>query len=152
MYHASMLAPQPKPGSQLPSRVTIVEVGPRDGLQNEPGTIPTATKVEFINRLSEAGLPVIESTSFVSPKWVPQLADCSEVMQQIKRRPGARYTCLTPNLKVSMQVRSCWTATGEELGRALLVVWHCCCLLMLGRMLYISLCTAHVCSAVCVAF
>jgi hydroxymethylglutaryl-CoA lyase len=77
-----------------------VEVGPRDGLQNEPDAIPTSTKVEFINRLSATGLPVIESTSFVSPKWVPQLADCSEVMQQIQRRKGVRYTCLTPNLKV----------------------------------------------------
>jgi hydroxymethylglutaryl-CoA lyase len=75
-------------------------VGPRDGLQNEPAAIPTSTKVEFINRLSATGVPVIESTSFVSPKWVPQLADCSEVMQQIQRRKGVRYTCLTPNLKV----------------------------------------------------
>jgi isopropylmalate/homocitrate/citramalate synthase len=90
----------PQAGIQFPRSVTIVEVGPRDGLQNEPGAIPTSTKVEFINRLSATGLPVIESTSFVSPKWVPQLADCSEVMQQIQRREGVRYTCLTPNLKV----------------------------------------------------
>jgi hypothetical protein len=92
----------PQAGIQFPRSVTVVEVGPRDGLQNEPDAIPTSTKVEFINRLSATGLPVIESTSFVSPKWVPQLADCSEVMQQIQRRKGVRYTCLTPNLKVRM--------------------------------------------------
>eukprot|EP00879_Flechtneria_rotunda_P000520 GHRR01000624.1.p1 GENE.GHRR01000624.1~~GHRR01000624.1.p1 ORF type:complete len:369 (+),score=108.99 GHRR01000624.1:1654-2760(+) len=86
-------------GDSLPSNVTIVEVGPRDGLQNEPGSIPTATKVEFINKLSASGLPIIESTSFVSPKWVPQLADAVDVMQHIQRRKGVRYTCLTPNLK-----------------------------------------------------
>lgn len=87
-------------------------MGPRDGLQNEPGAIPTSTKVEFIDRLSATGLPVIESTSFVSPKWVPQLADCSEVMQQIQRRAGVRYTCLTPNLKVRssyLQQLAGWT-------------------------------------------
>ena len=82
--------------------MTIVEVGPRDGLQNEKGTIPADTKVAFINKLSESGLPVIEATSFVSPKWVPQLADSDEVMKRIKRRPGARYSVLTPNLKVSV--------------------------------------------------
>lgn len=79
--------------------MTIVEVGPRDGLQNEPGTIPADVKVEFINRLSDAGLPVIEATSFVSPKWVPQLADAAQVMGAIRRRQGTRYTVLTPNLK-----------------------------------------------------
>lgn len=96
---ATAAAWPPPAGIQFPRSVTIVEVGPRDGLQNEPGAIPTSTKVEFIDRLSATGLPVIESTSFVSPKWVPQLADCSEVMQQIQRRAGVRYTCLTPNLK-----------------------------------------------------
>jgi hydroxymethylglutaryl-CoA lyase len=84
----------------LPDSVTIVEVGPRDGLQNEPGIIPTEVKVGLIDRLSAAGLQVIESTSFVSPKWVPQLADGADVLKRIKRRPGVRFTALTPNLKV----------------------------------------------------
>lgn len=79
--------------------MTIVEVGPRDGLQNEPGTIPAATKVGFIDRLASAGLSVIEATSFVSPKWVPQLADAEDVLAGISRRPGVRYTALTPNIK-----------------------------------------------------
>jgi hydroxymethylglutaryl-CoA lyase len=80
--------------------VTIVEVGPRDGLQNEPGIIPTSTKIRFIELLADAGLTSIEATSFVSPKWVPQLADAEEVMRRVKAsRPGARYTALTPNLK-----------------------------------------------------
>lgn len=83
----------------LPSRVTIVEVGPRDGLQNEPGTIPADVKVAFIDKLSDAGLGVIEATSFVSPKWVPQLADAADVMARIRRAPGTRYSVLTPNLK-----------------------------------------------------
>ncbi len=81
----------------LPKKVTIVEVGPRDGLQNEPKNIPTALKIDFINRLSETGLRVIEATSFVSPKWVPQMADHSEVMKGIKRNPNVRYTALVPN-------------------------------------------------------
>lgn len=81
--------------------MTIVEVGPRDGLQNEQGIIPTATKVGFIDRLTAAGLPIIEATSFVSPKWVPQLADGADVMAGIQKRPGVYYTALTPNLKVS---------------------------------------------------
>jgi hydroxymethylglutaryl-CoA lyase len=82
-----------------PQRVKIVEVGPRDGLQNEPTPIGTDTKVEFIDRLSDAGLPVIEATSFVSPKWVPQLADASEVMVRIRRKPGVSYPVLVPNIK-----------------------------------------------------
>ncbi|KAF8073224.1 GapC [Scenedesmus sp. PABB004] len=86
-------------GSALPREVTIVEVGPRDGLQNEPGAIPAATKVEFIDRLAAAGLRVIEATSFVSPKWVPQLADAAEVMAAVSRPPGVRYSVLTPNLQ-----------------------------------------------------
>ncbi|WP_423063888.1 hydroxymethylglutaryl-CoA lyase [Candidiatus Paracoxiella cheracis] len=81
----------------LPKKVTIVEVGPRDGLQNEPKNIPTALKIDFINRLSETALRVIEATSFVSPKWVPQMADHSEVMKGIKRNPNVRYTALVPN-------------------------------------------------------
>jgi isopropylmalate/homocitrate/citramalate synthase len=79
-------------------RVTIVEVGPRDGLQNERALVSTADKIDFINRLSAAGLPVIEVTAFVSPKWVPQMADAAEVFAGITRRPGTRYTALVPNL------------------------------------------------------
>src|SRR6266478_5694062 len=79
-------------------RIAIVEVGPRDGLQNEHAAIATANKIEFVNRLSAAGLPVIEVTAFVSPKWVPQMADASEVFAGIARTPGTRYTALVPNL------------------------------------------------------
>lgn len=77
----------------------IVEVGPRDGLQNEAATVSTADKVVFIDRLAEAGLQTIEATAFVSPRWVPQMADASDVLEGITRRPGIRYTALTPNLK-----------------------------------------------------
>jgi len=83
----------------LPKRVKLVDVGPRDGLQNEPGVVPTAVKVELIDRLSEAGLPVIEATSFVSPKWVPQMSDNAQVMAGIKRKPGVSYPVLVPNMK-----------------------------------------------------
>src|SRR5882762_2890751 len=79
-------------------RVTVVEVGPRDGLQNERVTIATPDKIEFVNRLSAARLPVIEVSAFVSPKWVPQMADAAEVFAGITRRPGTRYTALVPNL------------------------------------------------------
>jgi hydroxymethylglutaryl-CoA lyase len=78
--------------------ITIVEVGPRDGLQNEHAQVPTAAKIEFINRLSAAHLPVIEVSAFVSPKWVPQMADAAEVFAGITRAPGIRYTALVPNL------------------------------------------------------
>jgi isopropylmalate/homocitrate/citramalate synthase len=81
-----------------PTRITVVEVGPRDGLQNEKASISTADKIEFVNRLSVAGLPVIEVSAFVSPKWVPQMADASAVFAGIARRPGTRYTALVPNL------------------------------------------------------
>ena len=83
---------------QLPKRVRIVEVGPRDGLQNEKQFIPTEVKIELIDRLSDAGLQAIEATSFVSPKWVPQLADNAAVMAGIKRHSGVSYPVLTPNL------------------------------------------------------
>lgn len=83
----------------LPRRVKVVEVGPRDGLQNEKEPVPTATKVELVNRLSAAGFANIESASFVSPKWVPQMADGAEVMAQITRRPGTAYSVLTPNMR-----------------------------------------------------
>ncbi len=84
---------------QLPDTVKIVEVGPRDGLQNEPRVIATATKIELIARLGRAGLKVIEATSFVSPKWVPRMADSAAVMSAIERLPGVAYPVLTPNLK-----------------------------------------------------
>jgi len=84
---------------RYPSRVTVVEVGPRDGLQNEAATISTPDKVAFIDKLSDAGAPVIEVSSFVSPKWVPQMADAAEVFAAIRRRPGTRYTALVPNLQ-----------------------------------------------------
>ncbi|CAI8020704.1 Hydroxymethylglutaryl-CoA lyase, mitochondrial [Geodia barretti] len=84
--------------SCLPEKVKIVEVGPRDGLQNEKTPVPTEVKVQLINKLSETGLPVIETTSFVSPKWVPQMADHVTVMRRINRVPGVIYPVLTPNL------------------------------------------------------
>lgn len=83
----------------MTERVTLVEVGPRDGLQNESGPVSTADKVRLVDLLSDAGLPRIEVTSFVSPKWVPQMADAAEVMAAIRRRPGIIYTVLTPNLQ-----------------------------------------------------
>ncbi len=84
---------------KLPQRVCMVEVGPRDGLQNEKAIVPAEIKVALIDRLTDAGLPAIEATSFVSPKWVPQMADAAQVMAAIKRKPGVRYPVLTPNLK-----------------------------------------------------
>ncbi|XP_012679625.1 hydroxymethylglutaryl-CoA lyase, mitochondrial isoform X2 [Clupea harengus] len=86
-------------GKPLPAKVKIVEVGPRDGLQNEQTIVPAEVKIRLIDMLSEAGLPVIEATSFVSPKWVPQMADQVEVMQGIHKKPGVNYPVLTPNLK-----------------------------------------------------
>ena len=83
----------------LPSRVTLVEVGPRDGLQNEKQPVSTAHKVELVHRLQAAGLREIEVTSFVSPKWVPQMADNTAVMAGVERAAGVRYSVLTPNLK-----------------------------------------------------
>lgn len=85
----------------LPSRVRIVEVGPRDGLQNEKSLVPTEVKLELIQRLAAAGLKVIEATSFVSPKWVPQMADNTEVLTRTlaAAAPGVSYPVLTPNLK-----------------------------------------------------
>ncbi len=83
--------------SRMPNSVRIVEVGPRDGLQNEKVIIPAATKIELINRLSQAGLRTIEATSFVSPNWVPQLADAAEVFSGIEKRAGISYPVLVPN-------------------------------------------------------
>ncbi|KAM9018843.1 3-hydroxymethyl-3-methylglutaryl-CoA lyase, cytoplasmic isoform 4-T4 [Ara ararauna] len=85
--------------SGLPAYVKIVEVGPRDGLQNEKVIVPTDIKIELINRLSKTGLPAIEVTSFVSSRWVPQMADHKEVMRGIERHPGVQYPVLTPNLQ-----------------------------------------------------
>ena len=83
----------------LPKRVKLVDVGPRDGLQNEKQPVPAAVKIELVHRLQEAGLREIEVTSFVSPKWVPQMADNAEVMAGIQRQSGVRYSVLTPNLQ-----------------------------------------------------
>jgi len=82
----------------LPKKVKLVEVGPRDGLQNEAQPVPAAVKIELIHRLQDAGLQSVQSTAFVSPKWVPQMADAAEVLRQIERAPGTRYTALVPNL------------------------------------------------------
>src|SRR5688572_15042214 len=84
---------------KLPSRVKLVDVGPRDGLQNEKAQVPAAVKIELVHRLQDAGLSEIEVTSFVSPKWVPQMADNAEVMAGIRRKPGVRYSVLVPNMK-----------------------------------------------------
>jgi hydroxymethylglutaryl-CoA lyase len=83
----------------LPRRVTLLEVAARDGLQNEQAPITTDLRVALVDRLTEAGFPQVEVGSFVSPKWVPQMADTAEVMRRIRRRPGVRYSVLTPNLK-----------------------------------------------------
>ena len=83
----------------LPSKVKLVDVGPRDGLQNEKQPVPAAVKIELVHRLQDAGLKDIEVTSFVSPKWVPQMADNAQVMAGIHRKPGVRYSVLTPNLQ-----------------------------------------------------
>ena len=83
----------------IPSRVKLVEVGPRDGLQNEKQPVPAAIKIELVHRLQDAGLTEIEVTSFVSPKWVPQMGDNAAVMAGVQRKPGVRYSVLTPNMQ-----------------------------------------------------
>lgn len=83
----------------IPKKVKMVEVGPRDGLQNEPRSVATGIKIALIERLAAAGLPVVEATAFVSPKWVPQMADAAEVLAGISRRPAVRYPVLVPNLE-----------------------------------------------------
>ena len=85
--------------NNFPPRVKLVEVGPRDGLQNEKQAVPAAIKIALVHRLQAAGLTEIEVTSFVSPKWVPQMGDNAEVMAGIQRKPGVRYSVLTPNLQ-----------------------------------------------------
>lgn len=104
--------------------VRIVEVGPRDGLQNEKGIVSTADKIELIDRLSATGLPVVEATSFVSPKWVPQLADAADVYRGISRRPGVEYPVLVPNLlgydrarEVGVTHIAVFTAASDEFNR-----------------------------------
>ena len=110
--------------SALPARVRIVEVGPRDGLQNEKAQVATADKIELIDRLSATGLQSIEATSFVSPKWVPQLADAAEVFGGITRRPGVHYPVLVPNLQgyeraraVGVDEVAVFTAASEAFNR-----------------------------------
>ncbi len=83
----------------IPNRVKMVEVGPRDGLQNEANSVPADVKAALIDRLADAGLPVVEAGAFVSPKWVPQMADSAEVMARIHRKPGVSYPVLAPNMK-----------------------------------------------------
>jgi hydroxymethylglutaryl-CoA lyase len=85
--------------TRLPARVQIVDVGPRDGLQNEKQLIPAAVKIELVDRLTDAGFSAVEVTSYVSPKWVPQMSDAAEVMAQIQRKPGVVYSVLVPNMK-----------------------------------------------------
>ncbi len=84
---------------KYPARVKMVDVSPRDGLQNEPGSVPTQVKVELVDRLSDAGLQSVEAGSFVSPKWVPQMADSADVMARIRRKPGVAYPVLVPNMR-----------------------------------------------------
>ncbi|PBS14272.1 hydroxymethylglutaryl-CoA lyase [Lysobacteraceae bacterium NML93-0792] len=108
----------------MPADVRIVEVGPRDGLQNESAIVPAATKIELIDRLSATGLRTIEATSFVSPKWVPQLADAAEVYAGIARRPGIAYPVLVPNetgfdraRAVGVEEIAVFTAASEAFNR-----------------------------------
>jgi len=110
--------------STLPCAVRIVEVGPRDGLQNEKTLLPAAVKIELIERLADCGLRSVEATSFVSPKWVPQLADAAEVFAGIRRRAGVSYPVLVPNLQgyeraraVDVQEVAVFTAASEAFSR-----------------------------------
>src|SRR3954469_6093002 len=91
--------PDMNPSDSLPKKVKIVEVGPRDGLQNEQQTIAADIKIALIDRLTQAGFANIEAASFVSPKWVPQMATSTQVMAGIARRPGVVYSALTPNMQ-----------------------------------------------------
>jgi hydroxymethylglutaryl-CoA lyase len=107
-----------------PAQVRIVEVGPRDGLQNEKTIIPTTAKIELIDRLTATGLQTVEATSFVSPKWVPQLADAAEVYAGITRKPGVAYPVLVPNLQGYERARAVgatevavFTAASEAFNR-----------------------------------
>jgi hydroxymethylglutaryl-CoA lyase len=109
---------------ELPGKVTVYEVGPRDGFQNLARFIPTELKVAFIDDLTAAGLPAIETTSFVSPKWVPQLSDAREVMERVQRRAGTRYPVLVPNaigmeraLEAGVEEVAIFTAASETFNR-----------------------------------
>src|SRR5947207_7988399 len=95
-----------RPPMRLPAKVRMVEVGPRDGLQNEAKSVPAPIKIALIERLADAGLRAVEAGAFVSPKWIPQMADSAEVLERIRRKPGVDYPVLAPNLK------------GFEAGRA----------------------------------
>lgn len=97
----------------MADRVLVYEVGPRDGLQNESETVPAADKIELIDRLAAAGLAAVEATSFVSPRWIPQLADAAEVMAGLARRPGVRYPVLVPN---EVGLERALAAGAEEIG------------------------------------
>lgn len=110
--------PMVAPADDLPERVTVWEVGARDGLQNEPHTIPAETKVEFIERMASAGLPIVEATSFVHPRWVPQLADAAEVMQGITRIDGVRYPVLVPNVRGLERALDCGARDVAVFGSA----------------------------------
>jgi hydroxymethylglutaryl-CoA lyase len=108
-----------------PARATVVEVGPRDGLQNESVTVPTAAKARFIEMLADAGLPVVEATSFVHPDAVPQLADADELLPAIERRPGTRYPVLVPNMRgleraiaAGADAIAVFTAASEQFAQA----------------------------------
>src|SRR3954447_16628404 len=110
---------------EYPSEVTVYEVGPRDGLQNEHAIVPTETKIRYIDMLSETGLRYIEATSFVSPRAIPQLADAPEVMRGIHRREGVRYPVLVPNekgmgraLEAGVTDIAVFTAASESFTRA----------------------------------
>lgn len=109
---------------RLPDRVTVYEVGPRDGFQNVARFVPTEVKVRFVDALTEAGLPVVETTSFVSPKWVPQLSDAHDVMTSIRRADGVRYPVLVPNaigldnaLEAGAEEIAVFTAASEQFNR-----------------------------------
>jgi hydroxymethylglutaryl-CoA lyase len=102
----------------LPRKVKIVEVGPRDGLQNEAGHVPAEVKIELIDRLAEAGLAAVEATAFVSPEWVPQMADNARVFAGIHRKPGVAYPVLVPNLKGFEAARAAGAAEIAVFGAA----------------------------------
>ena len=104
--------------SALPKKVRIVDVGPRDGLQNEKQEVPTKVKLELIERLADAGLRAVEATAFVSPKWIPQMADHTEVLEGIRRHPGVSYPVLTPNLKGFEEARAAGATEVAVFGAA----------------------------------
>src|SRR5689334_23001572 len=119
-----MAALPSSPLARLPASVRVVEVGPRDGLQNEKALVPTAQKIQFIEMLAQAGLPIVEATSFVSPRAIPQLSDAAEVMQGLSRLPTTAYPVLVPNIKgmqraLAAGVRSIavFTAASESFTR-----------------------------------